>query len=159
MYYINPSKIDFGYRLNIFKDGKRVDYTGVISQTYTATSDDEISAGVQLPNFKFEEGVYTFRLALWPYIRGSKAQIGKTLVGYWKLTAKENVDLPIDSVTLNVPKLTKGATSGADFTLSGTNTGVSTINTVWEGIPAAGAEEGSFYAARITLTGRKRLCL
>lgn len=55
-------------------------------------------------------------------------------------------------MTLNVPKLTKGATSGADFTLSGTNTGVSTINTVWEGIPAAGAEEGSFYAARITLT-------
>ena len=60
---------------------------------------------------------------------------------------------PIDSVTLNVPKLSEGATSGADFTLSGTNTGVSTINTVWEGIPASGgAVAGKFYVARITLT-------
>ena len=95
MYYSNPSKIDFGYRLNIFKDGKRVDYTGVISQTYTATSDDEISAGVQLRDFKFEEGVYTIRLALWPYLRGSKAQIGETLVGLWKLTAEKEPPAPV----------------------------------------------------------------
>ena len=59
---------------------------------------------------------------------------------------------PIDSVTLNVPKLTEGDKSGDDFTLSGTNTGVSTINTAWEGIPATGAVAGNFYAARITLT-------
>ena len=153
MYYSNPSKIDFGYRLNIFKDGKRVDYTGVISQTYAAVG-DEISVSVQLPNFKFEEGVYTFRLGLYSYLRGSEAQIGKTLVGLWKLTAREDVDLPIDSVTLDVPKLKEGAASGADFTLSGTNTGVSTINTVWEGIPSSGAVAGNFYAARITLTAK-----
>ena len=61
---------------------------------------------------------------------------------------------PIDSVTLNVPKLTEGATSGGNFTLSGTNTGVSTINTVWEGIPTTGAVAGNFYAARITLTAK-----
>ena len=59
---------------------------------------------------------------------------------------------PIDSVTLNVPKLKEGATSGTDFTLSSTNTGVSTINTVWEGIPTTGAVAGKFYVARITLT-------
>ena len=94
MYYSDPSKIDFGYRLNIFKDGKRVDYTGVISQTYAAVG-DEISTGVQLPNFKFEKGVYTFRLALWPYLRGSEAQIGETLVGLWKLTAKEEPPAPV----------------------------------------------------------------
>ena len=153
MYYSNPSKIDFGYRLNIFKDGKRVDYTGVISQTYAAVG-DEISVSVQLPNFKFEEGVYTFRLGLYSYLRGSEAQIGKTLVGLWKLTAREDVDLPIDSVTLDVPKLKEGAASGDNFTLSGTNTGVSTINTVWEGIPSSGAVAGNFYAARITLTAK-----
>ena len=95
MYYSNPSKIDFGYRLNIFKDGTRVDYTGVISQTYTATSDDEISVSVQLRDFEFKEGVYTFRLALWPYLRGSEAQIGETLVGLWKLTAKEEPPAPV----------------------------------------------------------------
>ena len=95
MYYSSPtSKIDFGYRLNIFKDGERVDYTGVISQTYAAVG-DEISAGVQLPNFKFEEGVYTFRLALWPYLRGSEAQIGETLVGLWKLTAEKEPPAPV----------------------------------------------------------------
>ena len=153
MYYSNPSKIDFGYRLNIFKDGKRVDYTGVISQTYAAVG-DEISVSVQLPNFKFEEGVYTFRLGLHSDLRGSEAQVGKTLVGLWKLTAKEAVDLPIDSVTLNVPKLKEGAASGDNFTLSGTNTGVSTINTVWEGIPSSGAVAGNFYVARITLTAK-----
>ena len=60
----------------------------------------------------------------------------------------------IESVTLKVPKLKEGAASGADFTLSGTNTGVSTINTVWEGIPASGAVAGNFYAARITLTAK-----
>ena len=149
----NSNQIDFGYRLNIFKDGKRVDYTGGISPTY-ATVGDEISVSVQLPNFKFEEGVYTFRLGLYSYLRGSEAQVGKTLVGLWKLTAKETVDLPIDSVALNVPKLKEGAASGADFTLSGTNTGVSTINTVWEGIPSSGAVAGNFYAARITLTAK-----
>ena len=61
---------------------------------------------------------------------------------------------PIDSVALNVPKLQEGATSGGNFTLSGTNTGVSTINTVWEGIPTTGAVAGNFYAARITLTAK-----
>ena len=89
MFYSNPSKIDFGYGLNILKDGERVDYTGVISQTYAAVG-DEISVSVQLPNFKFEKGVYTFRLGLYSYLRGSEAQIGKTLVGLWKLTAKEH---------------------------------------------------------------------
>ena len=151
MYYSSPSKIDFGYRLNIFKDGVRVtDYTGD-SLTYAALG-DEISVSVQLRNFEFEEGVYTFRLALWPYLRGSEAQIGETLVGLWKLTAKEDVDLPIDSVTLNVPKLSEGAASGGNFTLSGTNTGVNTINTAWENIPESGAVAGNFYVARITLT-------
>ena len=100
MYYSNPSKIDFGYRLNIFKDGERVDYTGVISQTYAAVG-DEISAGVQLPNFVFEKGVYTFRLALWPYLRSSQAQIGETLVGLWKLTAKEEPALVAHSITVD----------------------------------------------------------
>ena len=60
----------------------------------------------------------------------------------------------IESVTLKVPKLKEGAESGDNFTLSGTNTGVSTINTVWEGIPASGAVAGNFYAARITLTAK-----
>ena len=59
---------------------------------------------------------------------------------------------PIDSVTLNVPKLKEGATSGGNFALSGTNTGVSTINTAWENIPASGTVAGNFYVARITLT-------
>lgn len=59
---------------------------------------------------------------------------------------------PIDSVTLNVPKLAEGATSGGNFTLSGTNTGVNTINTAWENIPESGAVAGNFYVARITLT-------
>ena len=36
----------------------------------------------------------------------------------------------IESVTLKVPKLKEGAASGDNFTLSGTNTSVSTINTV-----------------------------
>ena len=58
----------------------------------------------------------------------------------------------IESVTLKVPKLKEGAASGDNFTLSGTNTGVSTINTVWEGIPSSGAVAGKFYVARITLT-------
>ena len=71
-----------------------------------------------------------------------------------KLVVSEAVDLPIDSVTLKVPKLKEGAASGDNFTLSGTNTGVSTINTVWEGIPASGAVAGNFYAARITLTAK-----
>ena len=94
MYYSNPSKIDFGYRLNIFKDGVRVtDYTGD-SLTYAALG-DEISVSVQLRDFEFEEGVYTFRLALWPYLRGSEAQIGETLVGLWKLTAKEEPPAPV----------------------------------------------------------------
>ena len=149
MYYSNPSKIDFGYRLNIFKDGERVDYTGVISQTYAAVG-DEISVSVQLPNFKFEEGVYTFRLGLHSDLRGSEAQIGKTLVGLWKLTAKEAVDLPIDSVALNVPELKVGDTSG-DFTLSGTNTGVSAVTTEWKDIPATGAVESTDYSAFVRL--------
>ncbi|MBU5628162.1 S-layer homology domain-containing protein [Oscillibacter sp. MSJ-2] len=94
MYYSKPSKIDFGYRLNIFKDGERVDYTGVISQTYAAVG-DEISVSVQLPNFKFEEGVYTFRLGLYAYLRGSEAQIGEYLVGLWKLTAEKEPPAPV----------------------------------------------------------------
>ena len=94
MYYSNPSKIDFGYRLNIFKDGVRVtDYTGD-SLTYAALG-DEISVSVQLRDFEFEKGVYTFRLALWPYLRGSEAQIGENLVGLWKLTAKEAPPAPV----------------------------------------------------------------
>ncbi len=94
MYYSNPSKIDFGYSLNIFKDGVRVtDYTGD-SLTYAALG-DEISVSVQLRDFEFEEGVYTFRLALWPYLRGSEAQIGEKLVGLWKLTAKEEPPAPV----------------------------------------------------------------
>ena len=149
MYYSNPSKIDFGYRLNIFKDGERVDYTGVISQTYAAVG-DEISVSVQLPNFKFEEGVYTFRLGLHSDLRGSEAQVGKTLVGLWKLTAKEAVDLPIDSVALNVPKLKVGDTPG-DFTLSGTNTGVSAVTTEWKDIPATGVVESTDYSAFVRL--------
>ena len=100
MFYSNPSKIDFGYRLNIFKDGKRVDYTGVISQTYAAVG-DEISVSVQLQNFEFEKGVYTFRLALYPYLRGSEAQIGKNLVGLWKLTAEKEPPAPVaHSITI-----------------------------------------------------------
>ena len=63
---------------------------------------------------------------------------------------------PIDSVTLNVPKLKEGATSGGNFALSGTNTGVnSTINTTWENIPASGTVAGNFYTARITLTAEE----
>ena len=100
MYYSNPSKIDFGYRLNIFKDGVRVtDYTGD-SLTYAALG-DEISVSVQLRDFEFEEGVYTFRLALWPYLRGSEAQIGETLVGLWKLTAEKEPPAPVaHSITI-----------------------------------------------------------
>ena len=60
----------------------------------------------------------------------------------------------IESVTLKVPKLKEGAASGDNFTLSGTNTGVSTINTVWENIPSSGAVAGKFYVARITLTAK-----
>lgn len=149
MYYSNPSKIDFGYRLNIFKDGERVDYTGVISQSYGAVG-DEISVSVQLPNFKFEEGVYTFRLGLHSDLRGSEAQVGKTLVGLWKLTAKEAVDLPIDSVALNVPELKVGDTPG-DFTLSGTNTGVSAVTTEWKDIPTTGVVESTDYSAFVRL--------
>ena len=94
MYYSNPSKIDFGYRLNIFKNGNPVtDYTGH-GLTYAALG-DEISVSVQLQKFKFEEGVYTFRLGLYAYLRGSEAQIGKTLVGLWKLTAKEEPPAPV----------------------------------------------------------------
>ena len=94
MYYSDPSKIDFGYRLNIFKDGVRVtDYTGD-SLTYAALG-DEISVSVQLRDFEFEEGVYTIRLALWPYLRGSEAQIGETLVGLWKLTAEKEPPAPV----------------------------------------------------------------
>ena len=58
---------------------------------------------------------------------------------------------PIESVTLNVPELKVGDTSG-DFTLSGTNTGVSTVTTEWKDIPPTGAVESTFYSARITLT-------
>ena len=101
MYYSNPSKIDFGYRLNIFKDGVRVtDYTGD-SLTYAALG-DEISVSVQLRDFEFEEGVYTIRLALWPYLRGSEAQIGETLVGLWKLTAEKEPPAPVaHSITVD----------------------------------------------------------
>ena len=100
MYYSNPSKIDFGYRLNIFKNGTPVtDYTGD-SLTYAAVG-DEISVSVQLRDFQFEKGVYTFRLALWPYLRGSEAQIGKTLVGLWKLTAEKEPPAPVaHSITI-----------------------------------------------------------
>ena len=100
MYYSNPSKIDFGYRLNIFKDGVRVtDYTGD-SLTYAAVG-DEISVSVQLRDFEFEKGVYTFRLSLWPYLRGSEARIGENLVGLWKLTAEKEPPAPVaHSITI-----------------------------------------------------------
>ena len=88
----NSKQIDFGYRLNIFKDGKRVDYTGEMQCTGTS---DDITVSVQLHDFKFEEGVYTIRLALWPYLRGSKAQIGENLVGLWKLTAEKEPPAPV----------------------------------------------------------------
>ena len=57
---------------------------------------------------------------------------------------------PIESVTLNVPELKVGDTSG-DFTLSGTNTGVSAVTTEWRDIPSTGAEESTFYRALVTL--------
>ena len=94
MYYSKPSKIDFGYRLNIFKNGVPVtDYTGH-GLTF-GPSGDEISFSVQLRDFEFEEGVYTFRLGLYSYLRGSEAQIGKTLVGLWKLTAEKEPPAPV----------------------------------------------------------------
>ena len=57
---------------------------------------------------------------------------------------------PIESVTLNVPELKVGDTSG-DFTLSGINTGVSAVTTEWRDIPSTGAEESTFYRALVTL--------
>ena len=57
---------------------------------------------------------------------------------------------PIESVTLNVPKLKVGDTSG-DFTLSGTNTGVSAVTTEWKDIPTTGAVESTFYSAFVRL--------
>ena len=57
---------------------------------------------------------------------------------------------PIESVTLNVPELKVGDTSG-DFTLSGTNTGVSAVTTEWRDIPLTGAEESTSYRALVTL--------
>ena len=57
---------------------------------------------------------------------------------------------PIESVTLNVPELKVGDTPG-DFTLSGTNTGVSTVTTEWRDIPPTGAEESTSYRALVTL--------
>ena len=59
-------------------------------------------------------------------------------------------DTPIDSVALNVPKLKVGDTSG-DFTLSGTNTGVSAVTTEWKDIPTTGAVESTFYSAFVRL--------
>ena len=125
MYYSNPSKIDFGYRLNIFKNGTPVtDYTGD-SLTYAALG-DEISVSVQLRDFEFEEGVYTFRLALWPYLRGSEAQIGETLVGYWKLTAKEITEISSAHVRLSAA-LTPG-TSAPSAAAVGSGYTVDSIN-------------------------------
>ena len=57
---------------------------------------------------------------------------------------------PIDSVTLNVPELKVGDTPG-DFTLSGTNTGVSAVTTEWKDIPPTGAEESTSYSAFVRL--------
>ncbi len=57
---------------------------------------------------------------------------------------------PIESVTLNVPELKVGDTSG-DFTLSGTNTGVSAVTTEWKDIPPTGAKESTSYRALVTL--------
>ncbi|MBC8585811.1 hypothetical protein [Youxingia wuxianensis] len=59
-------------------------------------------------------------------------------------------DTAIDSVALNVPELKVGDTSG-DFTLSGTNTGVSAVTTEWRDIPATGAVESTSYRALVTL--------
>ena len=57
---------------------------------------------------------------------------------------------PIDSVTLNVPELKVGDTPG-DFTLSGTNTGVSAVTTEWKDIPATGVVESTSYSAFVRL--------
>ena len=57
---------------------------------------------------------------------------------------------PIESVTLNVPELKVGDTPG-DFTLSGTNTGVSAVTTEWKDIPPTGAEESTSYSAFVRL--------
>ena len=79
--------------------------------------------------------------------------VSHVIYGNQYLLRYQVVQDPIDSVALNVPKLQEGATSGGNFTLSGTNTGVnSTVTTVWENIPSSGAVAGKFYVARITLT-------
>ena len=57
---------------------------------------------------------------------------------------------PIESVTLNVPELKVGDTPG-DFTLSGTNTGVSAVTTEWKDIPATGVVESTSYSAFVRL--------
>ena len=67
-----------------------------------------------------------------------------------KLVVNEAVDLPIDSVALNVPELKVGDTPG-DFTLSGTNTGVSAVTTEWKDIPATGVVESTDYSAFVRL--------
>ena len=59
-------------------------------------------------------------------------------------------DTPIESVTLNVPELKVGDTPG-DFTLSGTNTGVSAVTTEWKDIPPTGVVESTSYSAFVRL--------
>ena len=126
-----------------------------ISGSSAVQQTDTIAAGATSHTITIEKGadpkVYSFDLHL-------NLKKGDNNIGIFsnEHIVKLVVDpcTPIDSVTLNVPKLTEGATSGGNFTLSGTNTGVSTINTVWEGIPTTGAVAGNFYAARITLTAK-----
>ena len=104
-----------------------------------------IDAWLKARTIKYEDAVYTGS--------SSALDLARLVNSHYK-TVTVTTPLPIDSVTLNVPKLKEGAASGDSFTLSGTNTGVSTINTVWEGIPTTGAVAGNFYAARITLTAK-----
>ena len=152
MYYSNPSKIDFRYRLNILKNDNPVtDYTGVISQTYAAVG-DEISVSVQLRDFKFGEGVYTFRLALWPYLRGSEAQIGEALVGRWKLTAKEVTEISSAPIQLSAA-LTPG-TSAPSATAVGSGYTVDSIKWYTDSgctTEASSFEAGTAYYGKIVL--------
>ena len=129
--------------------------SSAVQQTDTITA-DKTSHTVTIPAGA-DPKVYSYDLQLNLNKNGSSVGI-YTNQHIVKLVVNEapvvDTRTSIESVTLKVPKLKEGAASGDNFTLSGTNTGVSTINTVWEGIPASGAVAGNFYAARITLTAK-----
>ena len=132
-----------------------------ISGSSTVQQTDTIAAGATSHTVTIPAGapakVYSYDLQLNLNKNGSSVGI-YTNQHIVKLVVSEapvvDTRTSIESVTLDVPKLKEGAASGDNFTLSGTNTGVSTINTVWEGIPTTGAVAGNFYAARITLTAK-----